>query len=151
MRISAKPVQSVFKDLDSRAHVRLAPVVSIAHIHARRRDGSVFVWQRSVSIVKQGRTWYWYAKVGKVKNFIQLSRKRDKRFFLAGHSQEHEDSAMNRHQFLSRKQRAGLVKHAQAVQPATTEAQQRDHDSQATRAHAVDTARALRKQVKEAK
>ena len=88
MKVSAQPIVSVFKDLDSRAHVRLAPVVTLAHIHARRRDGSSFIWQRSVSIVRDGSKWYWYSKSKAGKVFIQLSRKRDKRFFLAGHSQK---------------------------------------------------------------
>ena len=86
MKVPTPQIKSVFADIPSRAHVRLAPAVYMAHIYARRRDGSSFIWQRSVSICKQGRAWYWYSKQGHI--YIQLTRKRDKRFFLAGHSQK---------------------------------------------------------------
>lgn len=86
MKIPSRSPQSVFADLPSRAHVRVAPIVVSAKIHARRRDGSVFVWQQNAPIVKQGRKWFWYSKRGHV--YIALSRKQDKRFFLADHAQE---------------------------------------------------------------
>lgn len=81
-------VQSPFKDMPSRAHVRLAPIVTFATIHARRRDDSVFVWQRNVAICKKGRKWFWYIKAKTGAQFIALSRKRDGKFFLSSHASE---------------------------------------------------------------
>lgn len=81
-------VQSPWKDMPSRAHVRLAPIVTFANIYARDREDNVFLWQRSVAVCKKGRKWYWYTKLPKGAQFIALSRKRDGKFFLSSHASE---------------------------------------------------------------
>lgn len=69
--------------------------VVFAHIHARRRDGSVFIWQKSEPVVRDKTSgWVWY-RLGKdgAKVFVKLQRKRDGRFFLYGHAAENTEPA----------------------------------------------------------
>ena len=76
---------SIIASLPGRVHDIVRKAVNQADIHWRRADGSVLIFTRGAPICLTGGRWSWIQKNGTI---IGLDRKRDGRFFLAGHGRD---------------------------------------------------------------